>query len=193
MQRLTSDKDVKDMGMFELAYNSCYEKDGAIRHRGYDFDVDIRRLTIHLLEKYAGIPNEFECDEDFDRQMMDYWQHGLDDPKGLIAAFHLNLWAIYVLWERLKRYEDAEERGRLLGLPCVIGDTVYVVSEGMVVPIEVVDLTVSSLKTGDFIMGIICDTGNGKAGFFNWDFGKVVFFSEEQAEKALKEMTREVG
>lgn len=193
MHRLTSDKDVKDMGMFELAYNSCYEKDGAIRHRGYDFDIDIRRLTIHLLEKYAGIPNEFECDEDFDRQMMDYWQHGLDDPKGLIAAFHLNLWAIYVLWERLKRYEDAEERGRLLMLPCAVGDTVYMVSEGRIVPATVSEACVLSLTTGDFITQITCDDGNGKVGYPNWDFGKAVFFTREQAEKALKEMAGEVG
>ena len=192
MQRLTSDKDVKDMGMFELAYNSCYEKDGAIRHRGYDFDVDIRRLTIHLLEKYAGIPNEFECDEDFDRQIMDYWKHGLDDPKGLIAAFHLNLWAIYVLWERLKRYEDAEERGRLLMLPCVVGDTVYAIDKGMVVSMTVSGIEMLSLKTGDFVMGITGDTGNGKAVFSNWDFGEGVFFTREQAEQTLKEMDEEV-
>lgn len=29
------------------------------------------------------------------------------------------------VWERLKEYEDAEEQGRLVVLPCKVGDTVY--------------------------------------------------------------------
>ena len=46
MDRLTSDKDVKDMGMVELAYNSCYAKDGKARYRDYDTDIDARQLAI---------------------------------------------------------------------------------------------------------------------------------------------------
>ena len=29
------------------------------------------------------------------------------------------------VWERLKKYEDAEQDGRLVVLPCKVGDTVY--------------------------------------------------------------------
>lgn len=193
MDRLTSDKDVKDMGMVELAYNSCYAKDGKARYRDFDTDIDARQFAMELLERYADIPNEFTCDDDFDEQMIEYMSYGIEDPEGLIALFYRNLWAMADLRGRLKRYEDAEGQKRLLMLPCVVGDTVYAIDKGMVVSMTVSGIEMLSLKTGDFVMGITCDTGNGKAVFSNWDFGEGVFFSEEQAEKALKEGAGEVG
>lgn len=42
MERLTTNKDVSKMGMYELAHNSCYIKDGKARYRDYDLDVDAR-------------------------------------------------------------------------------------------------------------------------------------------------------
>ncbi len=193
MHRLTSDKDVKDMGMVELAYNSCYANDGKARYRDFDTDIDARQFAMELLERYADIPNEFTCDDDFDEQMIEYMSYGIENPEGLIALFYRNLWAMADLRGRLKRYEDAEEQKRLLMLPCVVGDTVYAIDKGMVVSMTVSGIEMLSLTTGDFVMGITGDTGNGKAVFSNWDFGEGVFFSEEQAEKALKEGAWEVG
>ena len=192
MDRLTSDKDVKDMGMVELAYNSCYANDGKARYRDFDTDIDARQFAMELLERYADIPNEFACDDDFDEQMIEYMSYGIEDPEGLIALFYRNLWAMADLRGRLKRYEDAEEQKRLLMLPCVVGDTVYAIDKGMVVSMTVSGIEMLSLKTGDFVMGITCDTGNGKAVFSNWDFGEGVFFTREQAEQTLKEMDEEV-
>ncbi len=91
MKRLTTDKDVSEMSMIELAYNSCYAKVGKARYRDFEDDFDARELTIKLLEKYADIPNEFTCDEDFDDFMMDSLQYGTDDMLGLIAVFYRNL------------------------------------------------------------------------------------------------------
>ena len=193
MDRLTSDKDVKDMGMVELAYNSCYANDGKARYRDFDTDIDARQFAMELLERYADIPNEFTCDDDFDEQMIEYMSYGIENPEGLIALFYRNLWAMADLRGRLKRYEDAEEQKRLLKLPCAVGDTVYAIDEGMVVSMKVLEVNIGSLKTGDFIAQITCDTGNGKVSFSSWDFGKVVFFSREQAEQAWKEMNEEVG
>ena len=56
MERLTNDREVSEMNMCELAYNSCYAKDGKARIRDFDEDFDARELTIKLLEKYADIP-----------------------------------------------------------------------------------------------------------------------------------------
>lgn len=192
MDRLTSDKDVKDMGMVELAYNSCYANDGKARYRDFDTDIDARQFAMELLERYADIPNEFACDDDFDEQMIEYMSYGIENPEGLIALFYRNLWAMADLRGRLKRYEDAEEQKRLLMLPCVVGDTVYAIDKGMVVSMTVSGIEMLSLKTGDFVMGITGDTGNGKAVFSNWDFGEGVFFTREQAEQTLKEMDEEV-
>ena len=130
--------------------------------------------------------NEFKCDDDFDEAMIGYMSYGIENIEGLIAVFYRNLCAMADLRGRLKRYEDAEEQKRLLKLPCAVGDTVYAIDEGMVVSMKVLEVNIGSLKTGDFIAQITCDTGNGKVSFSSWDFGKVVFFSREQAEQALK-------
>lgn len=52
----------------------------------------------------------------------------LTDINALIAVFYRNMWAMAELREKLKRYEDSEEQGLLLRLPCKVGDTVYVVT-----------------------------------------------------------------
>lgn len=106
MERLTTDKPVTEMGMFELAYNSCYIKDGKARYRDFDLDEDARVLARKLLKDHADGDDAFTCDEDFDDWMVDYLQDGMDSMEGLIALFYRNLWAMADLRERLKAYED---------------------------------------------------------------------------------------
>lgn len=52
---------------------------------------------------------------------------------------------------KLADYEDLEEQGRLLKLPCKVGDTVYYISEGFVEPctIEVIFLADYTDKNGN--------------------------------------------
>lgn len=126
MGRLTTNKNVSEMSMMELAHNSCYAKDRKARYRDYDRDIDVRELTKQLLEKFADIPtNEFTSDEDFEEFMHDSLQYGTQNILGLIALFYRNLWAMANIRERLKEYEDMEEEGKLLKIPCKVGDTVY--------------------------------------------------------------------
>lgn len=106
MKRLTLDKPVSEMGMFELAHNSCYIKDGKTRYRDYELDVDARAFTRKLLKDHAAGDDAFTCDEDFDEWMVDHLQDGTDSVEGLIALFYRNLWAMGELRERLKAYED---------------------------------------------------------------------------------------
>ena len=49
------------------------------------------------------------------------------DVRGLIALFYRNMWSMADLREKLKRYEDTEEQGLLLRLPCGIGSDVYLI------------------------------------------------------------------
>ena len=173
MKRLTSNKKVSEMGMYELAHNSCYAKNRKARYRDFDDDFDARKLAIKLLKKYTDIPNEFTCDDDFDNFMMDSLQYGMDDIQGLIAVFYRNLWAMADLRERLKKYEDLEEQGKLLKLPCSVGDTVYrfytVDDETKIYEHHITTLTniVNIMETGEI--------------------GKTVFLTKEEAEQALKE------
>lgn len=106
MDRLTTDKAVSEMSMIELAYNSCYAKDRKAHIRDFENDFDARELAVRLLGKYADIPNEFTCNEDFDDFMWDSLQYGMDSIQGLIAVFYRSVWAMADLRERLKEYED---------------------------------------------------------------------------------------
>lgn len=106
MNRLTSDKPVAEMGMFELAHNSCYIKDGKARYRDYSMDEDARALTRMLLKNRADGDDAFTGDDDFDEEMIDYLQDGMGSIEGLIALFYRNLWAMSELREALKAYED---------------------------------------------------------------------------------------
>lgn len=175
MARLTNNKKVSEMSMYELAHNSCYAKDGKARYREYETDIDARELAIKLLEKYADIPNEFTCDDDFDEFIMDALQYGTDDMLGLIAVFYRNLWAMADLRERLKEYEDLEEQGKLLKLPCAVGDTVYKI--------------IRSKQGIEKVEGVWIDW------IFEHEeyFGETVFLSKNEAEAVLKELSVSAG
>ena len=73
-----------------------------------------------------------------------------------------------LLLEALGKYEDAEEQGLLLRLPCKVGTTVYLIkSDGKIVP-----------TTADMMfLGILWE-----------DYGKEWFLTKEEAEQKLKEM-----
>ena len=71
--------------------------------------------------------------------------------------------------EKLGKYEDLEEQGLLLRLPCHIGDSIYSVIED--------GLTIVELK---FSLDFYVKRKN--------DFGKTVFLTKEEAEQKLKEM-----
>lgn len=114
MGRLTTDKNVLEMSMVELAHNSCYAEEGRARYRDYETDMDARELAKKLLAGYADMQEEFADDEEFDEYMENYLEYGIDylrnksqsGIKVLIASFYTNLWAMADLRERLKAYED---------------------------------------------------------------------------------------
>ena len=69
--------------------------------------------------------------------------------------------------QKLAEYEDLEEQGLLLKLPCKVGDTVHLIKpDGKVVP-----------RTADMqFLGVLGD-----------DYGKEWFLTQEEAEAKLKE------
>ena len=196
MKRLTSNKKVSEMGMYELAHNSCYAKNRKARYRDFDDDFDARELAIKLLKKYTDIPNEFTCDDDFDDFMMDSLQYGMDDIQGLIAVFYRNLWAMADLRERLKEYEDLEEQGKLLKLPCSVGDMVWDIDFGRLCSYEVTRFSFGSLNDDDWeeekalgqvVVYYINSNRSITGTFAASEIGKTVFLTKEEAEQAVKE------
>lgn len=84
---------------------------------------------------------------------------------------------------RLAEYEDAEKSGLLIRLPCKVGDTVYFACPGC----KISDAKV----TGFWVLSewIQLQLSNGST-FTCWDgpnvyFGKTVFLTREEAERAL--------
>ena len=106
---------------------------------------------------------------------------------------------------KLAEYETAEEEGRLVVLPCKVGDTVWVITH----PFNVLDdfdfYTEAQDEIYESYISSITFYENSnqyrihaketrqfiKAYFMESDFGKTVFLTREEAEKALKEMEKD--
>lgn len=124
MERLTTNKDVYDMSMYELAHNSCFSKNREAYYRDFDREISARDLARKLYEIYSGEKLSDDNDE-FDEEIMDEMQYDPEIyPEGFVALFYRNLWAMADLRERLKQYEDLEEKGLLLRLPCKVDEKI---------------------------------------------------------------------
>lgn len=194
MERLTTNKDVSEMGMFELAHNSCYYKNGAARYRDFETDIDARELTRQLLKDYTYGDDAFVDDDDFDEEILELLMYGTSTTEGLIALFYRNMWAMADLRERLKEYEDLEEQGLLLRLPCKVGDTVYVKMASYC------DIHYAEAEVGDFTHFTSCgfcivvtSKHFDKQNIPFSEFGKTVFLTQAEAEQKLKEMNTDNG
>ena len=116
--------------------------------------------------------------------------------------------------ERLKVYENAEAEGRLVVLPCKVGDKVYVVGERRIVECEIEEAYLDDVKGLEFLVSYRCgypEDGDecckgcpfygwhqqycgewscegewGNAAVLSADIGKTVFHTHEDAEAKLK-------
>lgn len=88
---------------------------------------------------------------------------------------------------KLAVYEDLEEQGLLVRLPCKVGDDLYCIVNG-----EVKKLKVHSFGVPDFeITDIEFKYVDGfKIVRFVGEVGKTVFLTREEAEKKLEEMKK---
>lgn len=82
--------------------------------------------------------------------------------------------AFGVAAERLRELAEADKDGRLVVLPCKVGDTVY--------RLQYIEQT-----PGHFVVGVV---GIKLALIWLEEFGKTVFLTREEAEKALEEAKR---
>lgn len=89
---------------------------------------------------------------------------------------------------KLAEYEDLEEQGLLLKLPCKVGDTVWFVGNKFVNDYEIRRFIIDEIGI-DAIQVAKTIKGKDYWNSFNIDdFGKTVFLTQEQAEEALKKM-----
>jgi hypothetical protein len=199
MERLTTNKSVADMSMIELAHNSCYADDKHnARYRDYNLDVDSRWLIRNLVKDICGEDFKDLSDEEVDDYMDSMLSVEIDSTIGLLALFYRNLWAMADLREKLKYYEDAEEQGLLLRLPCKVGDTLYRVNKGAKEPVimmRVIQLYIKQIHKDRTVMIIdaINDADMGESCYLPCDIGERIFLTREEAEAKLKEMEEKDG
>lgn len=97
----------------------------------------------------------------------------------------------YEVLQKLAEYEDLEEQGKLLKLPCAVGDTVYEVQDlrKRIQPYTIIAVHASKCEN---LYGWELKDGKGVYsnvnGFSEYALGKSVFLTREEAEAALKEL-----
>lgn len=116
----------------------------------------------------------------------------LDDAEGLYnlrdIAKHGSDELLYEIANRLAEYEDMEEQGLLVRLPCKARDTVWIKGDKFPAEIEEIRIT----DDGIYFPYVEYDRGYEETEVWDndeftlSDFGKTVFLTREEAEKALE-------
>ena len=146
----------------------------------------MKRLTIDEIIEHCGRKTEMyekACDVKYletavmGNGIKEYWEHKQ-------VAEYLR---------KLKEYEDLEEQGRLVKLPCKAEDIIYVITPCCKTVEECKVITVNYINTvisrNVFYIEALPTTGSrALIGFYNKEFGKTVFLTKSEAEAKLKEL-----
>lgn len=119
--------------------------------------------------------------------------HGASDslPCGENSYDYKNL-----LIERLGKYEDLEEQGRLIKLPCKVGDMLYYPDKefNIIIPMRLTEIVIkfNGLDTSscqyDCCSFDECGDAYEDYEFDDEDIGETVFLAKSEAEAKLKEL-----
>ena len=98
---------------------------------------------------------------------------------------------IRAVLKKLADYEDLEEQGLLVRLPCKVGDTVYRVDAGAkqpIIPMTVSEIHFLCYKNERAVrFDAIGKEDMGESCYRLQDIGRIVFLTHEEAEKKLEE------
>ena len=102
---------------------------------------------------------------------------------------------IDAVYRKLKEYEDLEEQGRLIKLPCNRGDKIYFIKSAFSMahfPIEAKITSICGVDCDNDVMySSITEYNKIDRRFKSSDIGKTVFLTKVEAEQKLKEMERD--
>lgn len=95
--------------------------------------------------------------------------------------------------EQLKEYQQLEEQGRLIKLPCKVGDTVWDIDFGFPTPCYISAFSLGECEDYiyDPISGkeiVFYHSGRFTGSFLMSEIGKTVFLTKSEAESKLKEL-----
>lgn len=92
-------------------------------------------------------------------------------------------------YKKLADYEDLEEQGRLIKLPCKVGDTVYAIGFNNNKPIIYESVVLRILITEkEIIFNVKVDEFGINSQLKQSMFDRTVFLTKPEAEQKLKEM-----
>ena len=211
MHRLTTDTP-KDN--FEMALNLFYVKDEEVWVRGYGkdgADISLLNLTREILSHQCPYVESDISDDDLIMMMPEWLFDDVRATEHVIGLLYQAAWVCAELREHLKQFEDtkrtpeqiealeaaimgkavaqitefeglpiarlrelavADQEGRVVVLPCKVGDTVY--------RLQYIEQTPRRITVGVVPIKF--------ALIWLEEFGKTVFLTREEAEKALAEM-----
>lgn len=89
--------------------------------------------------------------------------------------------------KKLAEYEQLEEQGLLVSLPCKVGDTTFRINEGAKNPIIELTVTQINIIRKSYNLEVV-DKDGGELMYFKKDIGNSIFLTREEAEKKLEEM-----
>lgn len=106
-----------------------------------------------------------------------------------LAAYGDTEQALETTPERLRELAAADKEGRVVVLPCKVGDTVYFVNAKQILEFAVVGYAVDETGISWVYSEHVDKTGHTNERKFSPDrFGKNTFLTREEAERALQEM-----
>lgn len=150
-------------------------------------------FTVSVLQRCHKLVSQLKEYKDFEEifrsKMTDAACEFLKNKEEFTRWLDRNKW----IAKKCDEYAGAEEQGKLLKLPCVVGDTVYEVQElrERIQPYTIIAVHISNcgnlysweLKDGK---GVYSNLN----GFSEYAIGKIVFLTWEEAETALNELKK---
>lgn len=107
-----------------------------------------------------------------------------DGTVGISELKYYNYNNFQKMAQKLTEYEDLEEQGLLLRLPCKVGDMVYsITNDGKIYPVK----ATREVRIVNGVLHILCESCKYVDLVSYDDIGKTVFLTQEEAEQKLKE------
>ena len=162
----------------------------------------IRRIKVEeTAERYVDRHKAFDLAIKALEEIQQYREIGTVEELKKLKESNLSgleLAMIAVSIEKLEQYEDLEKQGKLLKLPCAVGDEVWYIDKYADLYTEIVRGVVDGYlwyRTCGFALNIVWD--KPIMGHFGYkrkempflEIDKTVFLTKESAEAALKEMS----
>lgn len=169
------------------------------------YDIDTALACRGLLQKAYDRIKMYEDMEERKEENTERFTEKFKDGRNIIrkgiASVHHNGFGWFCDGEavdKLAEYEDMEDQGKLLKLPCKVGDTVWYIDERLEkqgrkkVTVFFVDSgTVDNITLGGVMIPqveVCNNTDNSWITFDKDDWNKYAFFTKEEAETALRKI-----